>query len=428
MKKTWIFLVPALAWCAVAAYGENGGPEWGDSRPMAADVANQVTTNQNQNTSVSTGDASSDSTSTSNVNINTTSISDYKTRTPPLTTFPPYLPYWNHGGWGTIKAYFPNGPTANDQVYETTFNPQNPDDMREVRSVLKALPHNGVLAAVGGVLNGVGVALFGKPDTYFRGRGIEIADSIVRDRRPEGKSLLVFIDSNVDMKLLGEEGYAYMGKVSVEADPDRNWDQGYKAAVAEALLWDVDILLISGGMKGVTTGTNTTFPSAGAGYSQVNYSLSLMGAKAKGITEGKGKAILSAEAYRYYPERVERRRIPAAIYDRIRCRPWPAATSGPVSTPAQVQLPVPRGTESLAPARTEVTESVGESAKPSAASSAPAPAPAQTSSAVPAGAPARRLEPKRPPYDGPGITMSRELFDMAGFPNDQQVGYVHIQP
>jgi len=392
MKKALTILVPALALCA-AGYAENGGPDYQDTAPMVADVANKVTTNQNQNVAMNATGARSE------VTINS------EGQTPPLTTFPPYLPYWNHGGWGTIKAYFPNGPTANDQVYETTFDPNNSRDMHEVRSVLHALPHRGLLAAAGGVLNTVGVVLFGKPDTYFHGRGIEIADSIVRDRRPQGKSLLVFIDSNVDMKLLADEGYAYMGKVSIEGDPDRNWDQAYKAAVAEALLWDVDILLVSGGMKGVTTGTNITFPSAAAGYSQVNYSLSLLGGKATGITEGKGKAILSAEAYRYSPMTVERRRIPTVIYDRIRARPWPAAIMNEaVPAPTQVSEPGYR-------------ETYG----------APGGSRTQAAPAAPVPAPARRGGPQAPDYNGPGITMSRELYDLAGFGNDQQVGHVIVR-
>jgi hypothetical protein len=394
MKKALTILIPALALCA-AGYAENGGPDYADTAPMVADVANKVTTQQNQNVAV--GGTKSE------VNINS------EGKTPPLTTFPPYLPYWNHGGWGTIKAYFPNGPTANDQIYETTFDPNDPRDMRELRSVLHALPHRGVLAAAGGMLNTVTVVLFGKPDTYFHGRGIEIADSIVRDRRPQGKSLLVFIDSNVDMRLLGEEGYAYMGKVSVEADTDRNWDQAYKAAVAEALLWDVDILLVSGGMKGVTTGTNITFPSAAAGYSQVNYSLSLLGGKATGITEGKGKAILSAEAYRYSPVAVERRRIPAVIYDRIRSRPWPAAMMNEAA-PAPAQASEPARPEAYGSARDSTT-----------------PAQARIPARGPTSAPARGAAPPAPDYNGPGITMSRELYDLAGFGNDQQVGYVTVR-
>jgi hypothetical protein len=426
MKKTWMILVPMLVLCA-AAYAQNGGP------PLLVDVDNDVTTNQNQSASASGGDSQSHSASNSNSNVNlsTTSVSNYQTRTPPLTTFPPYLPNWGHGGWGTIKAYFPNGPTANDQIYETTFDPRNCADMRELRSVLKVLPHKGLLPAVGGVLNGVAVALFGKPDTYFHGRGIEIADSIVRDRRPEGKSLLVFIDSNVDLNLLGEEGYAYMGKVSVESDPDRNWDQAYKAAVAEALLWDVDILLISGGMKGVTTGTNVTFPSAAIGYSQTNYSLSLLGAKAKGITEGQGKAILSAEAYRYSPQTMERRRIPAALYDRIRYRPQPTSASDVGSTPVPPEAAESPRLRACEPARDSASQAQQSSVSTWSQASAGVVAAVCSSAAAPcsvrASTPTRRVEPRRPARNGPGITMSRELFEKAGFPNDQQVGYVVIR-
>jgi hypothetical protein len=405
MKKGLKMLVGALVLCA-AGYAENGGPNYYDTAPVSGDVANKVTTNQNQNVSVGG--------TNSQVNIN----SDGKT--PPLTTFPPYLPYWNHGGWGTIKAYFPNGPTANDQVYETTFDPNDPHGMHEIRSVLHAVPHRGVLEAAGGILNTVAVVLFNKPDTYFHGRGIEIVDSIVRDRRPEGKSLLVFIDSNVDMKLLGEEGYAYMGKVSIDADTDRNWDQGYKAAVAEALLWDVDILLVSGGMKGVTTGTNITWPSAAGGYSQMNYSLSLLGGKATGVTEGKGKAILSAEAYRYSPMTVERRRIPTVIYDRIRARPWPAAILNEASSPpTPVSEPGYRETYGVPGASRNLTAPTAVPAGPGI--TAPVPA------APPASAPARRGGAQAPDYSGAGISMSRELYDLAGFGNDQQVGYVNVR-
>ena len=435
MKKTWMILVPVLV-LGAAVYAENGGP------PPLVDVDNDVATNQNQNVSASGGESRSDSASNANVNMNTTSVSNYQTRTPPLTTFPPYLPYWNHGGWGTIKAYFPNGPTANDQIYETTFDPNDPNDQHELRSVLKTLPHKGLLATVGAALNGVGVALFDKPDTYFHGRGLDIADSIVRDRRPAGKSLLVFIDSNVDLNLLNEEGYAYMGKVSVQGDPDRNWDQAYKAAVAEALLWNVDILLVSGGMKGVTTGSNVTFPSAAAGYSQSNYSLSLLGGKAKGITEGEGKAVLSAEAYRYCPQVIERRRIPAAVYDRIRSRPWPASAGGSLPAPAPGQTAEPAYPEVPAPVNDSAAEAArvpqaasprlqaGTPSTPTAQAAQPPAAawsPTAAAAVIPRPAPARRVEPKRPAYDGPGITMSRELYNLAGFANDQQVGYVNIR-
>jgi len=253
--------------------------------------------------------------------LSTTSISRSPTvRIPPLSVIPPYLPYWTHGGWGTINAYFPNGPSSNDTVYERTFNPHDPDDMRELRGVFDSISYSGLLEALGGVFNSVRV-VFGGPDNFHHGKGFEIANAFIRDRRPEGKPLLVFIDSNVDRKLITKAGYAYVGKVSLEGEVERNWDQVYDAAVAEALPWDVDVLLISGGMKGVTVGSNISFPGAAGGYSQTNYSLSLFGAVSSGITEGKGKALVSAEGYRYWPQAIIKRRIPKALYDRIHAKP-----------------------------------------------------------------------------------------------------------
>jgi len=255
--------------------------------------------------------------------INTTSISKSKVRIPPLSIIPPYLPYWTHGGWGLLKAYFPNGPSSDDTVYERTFDPSDPEDMDELRGVLTSLPHTGPLKLVGGMLNGVS-AVFGGPDQFHHGRGFEIANALIRERRPEGKPLLVFIDSNVDRGLLKKAGYAYVGRVSLEGDVDRNWDHVYDAAVAEALPWNVDILLITGGMKGVTVGSNVSFPGAAGAYSQTNYSLSLFGAMSNGITEGKGKAQVSAEGYRFWPQALIKRRIPKALYDRIQARPTSA--------------------------------------------------------------------------------------------------------
>lgn len=261
------------------------------------------------------------------------SNSNYKSRTPPLTTYPPYLPVWNHGGWGTIKAYFPNGPTNNDRVYERVFDPTNEEDMQEVRGILRSLPYTSPVKLLGGIVKGV-ATLFGGPDRSHHGRGFDIANGVIRDRRPEGKPLLVFIDSYIDPVRLEDEGYAYVGRLSLEGDAARNWDQVYNATVAEALPWDVDILLISGGMKGVTVGATTSL-SGGGGYSQTNYSLSLLGGKTTGVTEGKGEAVMSATAYRYCPEKIERRRIPASLYDRIRVRPQVAAAASQTTTASQ---------------------------------------------------------------------------------------------
>ena len=303
-------------------------------------------------------------------NINT--ISNYKTRTPPISMFPPQLPYWAHGGWGTVTGYFPNGPNSDDQVYERRFNPSDPDDMSELRTVLESLSYEGPLDALGGILNGVG-AVFGGPDNFHHGRGFEIANSLIRTSRPRGKPLLVFIDSNVDRDLLRKAGYAYVGKVGLEGKANRNWDHVYDAAVAEALPWDVDILLVSGGMKGITVGSNVSFPVAGGAFTQLNYSFSLLGGVSNGITEGKGKALVSAEGYRYWPAVVSRRRIPKALYDRIRLT---------------AQKPQP------------------------------------TQDSVKA---AQEVHPVTTRKQSPGIRVSQELFEMAGFEQGQRVEYIIIE-
>jgi hypothetical protein len=303
--------------------------------------------------------------SNAQVNIETTSISKFKTRVPPMTTYPPYLPIWNHGGWGTINAYFPNGPTAADGAYQRMFDPSSAEDMRELRRVLTSMPYDGPMGLLGGVVNGF-VALLGGPDNYHRGRGVEIANSLVRDHRPGGKPMVVFIDSLIDPLLLKEEGYAYVGRLSLEGKWNRNWDQVYSAAVAEALPWDVDLLLLSGGMKGVTVGSNTSFPTASGGYSQANYSLSMFGGTARGVTEGKGEAVVSASAYRYSPTLLQRRQIPTGLFEKLRRVTPVAAAQGQPGAQAASQ-----------------------------------PRPATTSADA-----ARR---------GPGIELSKQLYDMAGF-------------
>jgi len=382
-------LVPVLLVVGSAyATGGNPAPKNPPKNPPSTivDVDNQIDTSQVQNVSLvgggdsiskaEGGSADSVAASSSGASIETTSVSNYKTRTPPLSVFPPYLPYWNHGGWGTVKAYFPNGPNNDHQTYERTFDPDNPGDMKELKGVVESLSYEGPLESLGGILNGVGV-IFGGPDNYHHGRGFEIASSLVRTRRPNGKPLLVFIDTNVDTNLLRRAGYAYVGKVSLEGKVNRNWDQVYDAAVAETLPWDVDILLISGGMKGVTVGSNTSFPGAAGGYSQTNYSISLLGSASSGITEGKGKAIVSAEAYRFWPKAVNRRRIPKAFYDRIRAQ----ITSA--STPAES-----RG------------YAVGA---------------------------ARQTADVTRNRQKPGVEISQELYDMAGFEKNQKVDLLKVK-
>ena len=306
-------------------------------------------------------------------NISTTANSNYKYRTQPVSTMAPYLPTWTHGGWGTLNAYFPNGPTGDSLIYQRTFDPADPGDMKEIRGVLKSLPYKGPLDVLGGIVNCISVA-FGGPDNFHHGRGLKIDNSLVRNRRPYEKALFVLIDSNIDKKLLGEAGYAYIGKINITGDIDLNWDHAYDAVVAEALPWDVDILLISGGMKGVTVGSTVNFPGAAFGYGQANYSVSLFGGMSSGITEGEGKAVISAAAYRYWPTAINKRRIPPSLYYRIQVKPavQPAAEAAAAATE-------------------------------------------------------RKLSPMVEEEKTPGIDVSQRLYDLAGFERGQQVQNLNVR-
>ncbi|MBA7662202.1 hypothetical protein ES703_70228 [subsurface metagenome] len=403
MKKLIAMLAPMLMLFANSDVEGQAG-EFPSSTPdTVVNVSTDVATSQSQDVSVVGSD--SDSKASSNVSISSTEISNYRTRTPPITTFPPYLPYWTHGGWGTIKAYFPNGPNSDDQVYERIFNPRNQDDMRGLRGVLESLPYESPFGVFGGFLNSVG-AVFGGPDNYHHGRGFEIANSLVRTRRPGRKPLLVFIDSNVDTNLLRKAGYAYVGKVSLEGAVDRNWDHVYDAAVAETLPWDVDILLISGGMKGVTVGSNLSFPGAGGAYSQANYSISMFGAVSSGITEGKGKAVVSASGYRYCPALARRRRIPKAFYEKFHAKFYKRPAQEPAEKPAHIpvqepeQIPVQEVEQMPAPA---ITKPVSEQKAPQSKVSP------EEAKEAPATFPAKRRR-----YIS-GVEVSQQLYEMAGF-------------
>ena len=398
MKRLIAVLIPVLM-VAGGAYATGGTPTpTPDPVNTEIGIENNINTNQYQNVSIDGGGnssstayggsssstayggkSSSDAASSSGASISTTSVSNYETRTPPLSVFPPYLPYWNHGGWGTVKAYFPNGPNSDEMIYERVFDPDNEGDMRDLRGVIETLSYEGPLEGIGGFLNGVG-AIFGGPDNYHHGRGFEISSSLFRTRRPKDKPLLVFIDTNVDTNLLKKAGYAYVGKVSLEGKVNRNWDQVYDAAVAETLPWDVDILLISGGMKGVTIGSNTSFPGAAGAYSQANYSISLLGSASSGITEGKGKALLSAEGYRFWPEAVRSRRIPQSFYNKIRAQI--------MSGPADMRITRPRH------------NSVGT---------------------------VRQTTPLTRKRPAPGVEISQELYDMAEFDENQRIEHLTIK-
>ena len=256
---------------------------------------------------------SSDAQSSASVNVN------YKDRTGLAYPMSPYLPYWNHGGWGRSDAFFANGPNADKSVYERSYNPRDPEDMDQLRHTLEAVPYRGLLSILPGVFNQIGM-VFGAPDNYHHGRGFQISNSLMRDRRPKGKPLMVLYTDDIDRRVFKKASYEYVGKVSIEGHQSRNWDQVYCAAVAEVLPWNVDVVIIDGGRKGVSVGSNSSFPSAGAGFSQTNYSLSLLGGLSSGVTEAKGKPIISVEAYRYSPRLSFKRSISRQFYSSLRSR------------------------------------------------------------------------------------------------------------
>lgn len=259
------------------------------------------------------GDSDSASTSSASVNVN------YKDRTGVVSPMSPYLPYWNHGGWGISDAYFANGPTFDKSVYERSFNPRDPEDMEQLRSTIEAVPYHGLLSIVPGIFNQIGL-VFGMPDNYHHGRGFQIANSLVRERRPTGKPLMVLYENDIDRRVFKKANYAYVGKVSIEGFENRNWDQVYCATIAEVLPWDVDIIVVDGGMKGVSVGSNASFPNGGVGFSQTNYSISLLGGLSSGVTEAKGKPVISADCFRYSPRLQYKRSVSRQFYNTLRSR------------------------------------------------------------------------------------------------------------
>ena len=364
----------------------------GSAQAQVVDVDNNTTSNLNQATSLIGGGASNSdsysssdsyatggagvgvSDSSSSVNISTTS--NYKNRTSPMSAGLPYLPLWNHGGWGTVKGYFANGP-SNNLVYERSFNPRDPQDMDQLRGILLAVPYSDPLKIIPGLFNNLSAAL-GGPDRFHHGRGFDIANSVIRHRRPNGKPLMAFIDSEIDRTILQKAGYTYVGKVSVEGNENLNWDQTYNATIAECLPWDVDIVLLSGGMKGVTVGTNQSFPNGAFGYGQTNYSLSLVGGMAKGITEGKGKPVVSAEAYRYSPRLSFKQSVPRQFYQSLQTRV------------ARAEARAQERTQERAPETRTRTTYVN------------------------------------PTGGAKGVSVSRELYDLAGFSPEQRVDYMSV--
>ena len=202
---------------------------------------------------------------------------------------------------------------------------------------------------------------------------------------------------------------------------DRNWDHVYDAAVAEALLWDVDILLISGGMKGVTVGSNTS-AGAGGAYTQTNYSISMFGSGSSGITEGKGKALVSAAGYRYWPAAANRRKIPQAFYKKIQAMVKPVKQREEFvrqipqveETEIVTEIPEEKSFEAIQEQYFEIDAEpltvVLKEVQPAPPKKICTPIIMEKQTAIP--------KMKRP-----GVKVSRELLEMAGFPEHQ---YIYI--
>lgn len=268
------------------------------------------------------GDARSDSlaaavgvggnpTSTSSSQITITSNVP-QAHTPPIPLYAPYLPIINHGGWRIERGYFvPNGPGGYLGIYERKFNLLDPGDVKEIEGTVQSATYKGPLEAIGGLLNGISVHfLNGNPNSLVSGRGIEIVNTIFKDRRPKNKpTLIVLLDlGSNEREVLKKNDCVSVGMVGIEADTNRNWEQGYYSIVASACPWDVDVIIINGGMRLVTE-SNIDSGGLGGAYSQVNYAISLFGAVSKGLSEGKGKPVLMGECYRYDPELAKKRKM-----------------------------------------------------------------------------------------------------------------------
>lgn len=287
--------------------------------------------------------------------------------------------------------------------------------MKELKGVIDSIPYEGPLSMVGGLLNCVGT-IMGGPDNFHHGRGFDIASTIVRKRRPNDRPLYILIDSDINRNYLDKTGYIYVGKISIEGTVKRSWDQVYKATIAEALPWDVDLLLISGGMKGVTVGSNLTFPGIAGAYSQANYSISLLGGNATGVTEGKGKAMISAECYRYYPQAARKRAIPEAFYDRIHTKDTAAQNVVPsknIEDSLEIQniqnIQNIRGTENV-----QDTESIRNVPNIQNVQSTRYVPNTQNIQNVPS---SKESVPQRQQQQYTGVNVSQELYKLAGFGN-----------
>jgi hypothetical protein len=138
------------------------------------------------------------------INYAPTSNANYETRVPPLGFVPPYLPMWQHGGWGTVNGYFPNGPTTDDRAYERMFDPEAKEDMQMLKRLLRSAPYANGFKAIGG--------LFTPTLKTHRLRGFNVSNALFRDERPEGKRFMIMIDNDVDRETTPDGGICLCGE------------------------------------------------------------------------------------------------------------------------------------------------------------------------------------------------------------------------
>ena len=262
------------------------------------------------------------------VNFAPHSTSIVKTREqkvyPPGTSHPFHM-YVNHGGWDLLKGYFVGGPSGDLTVYERQYTPSNKKDMDELYGVLEGMEHDRLIDLPFDILNTAwrlcGWAYTAGQATParlpHRFRGIEVENGFLKDKRPKDLPLMVFVDGSLNLSKLKAAGYVDVGTTTARADnTSRTWDQVEASIVAETLPWNIEIIIISGGMKGISVATNDSIPVAiGAGSNDVGFTL--QGATAKGATEGVAKAMIRARGYRKDPVRMKRISIPSK-YDAFR--------------------------------------------------------------------------------------------------------------
>lgn len=255
---------------------------------------------------------------------------------------PPYLPYWAHAGWGLVEGFSFNSPNRDAEAYECQIDPLNREQMKEIKKALNDIDYKGPFELLGGILS---------PGNLTGGKFNRRVNSIIRKPRRPGQPLVLLID-NVDYKALEKDGYVYVGEIGIEGGLKHNFDQIYTAIIAEVLPWDVDLLLFSGGGKGVTIGSTRAFPNAAGAYTSTDFSVSSLFGDSQGIVEGSQRQVIKGVAYRKdlarkvertIPESIANYKLPKSVkINEVTPRAAPQPQNGPEKTKKIVELETKR--------------------------------------------------------------------------------------